>query len=191
MRSASIQGPINLETPSANDNWIDGDTIRMFNGTSALLPSACAFCRETHKPQLLPASLPQDPAQGFQLKLILPGVDSNALRSYEDSPGALPGAVNQLSGPSPLRVGDSFEKMKSKMVPFERPPPGPSGVTRAAHAHVLQPENNTPRAAGPAAAATTPLTTPLVPGVPMVVNTPGGDTPIIGGEISVQPALEA
>merc|ERR1711959_11762 len=160
MRSASIQGPINLETPSANDNWIDGDTIRMFNGTSALLPSACAFCRETHKPQLLPASLPQDPAQGFQLKLILPGVDSNALRSYEDSPGALPGAVNQLSGPSPLRVGDSFEKMKSKMIPFERPPPVPSGVSRHS-------ENTTPR----------PVNYQMTPKGSPAVETPGPVSP--------------
>ena len=134
--------------------------------------------------------------KGFQVKIVLPGLGDGCLRSYEDTPTQpnkqhpIPGSVGSV-GPSPLRVGDSFEKMKSKMVPFERPPPGPSGVTRATHAHVLQPENNTPRAAGPAAAATTPLTTPLVPGVPMVVNTPGGDTPIIGGEISVQPALEA
>eukprot|EP00658_Telonema_sp_P-2_P036284 TRINITY_DN26281_c0_g1_i2.p1 TRINITY_DN26281_c0_g1~~TRINITY_DN26281_c0_g1_i2.p1 ORF type:complete len:132 (+),score=6.25 TRINITY_DN26281_c0_g1_i2:179-574(+) len=117
----------------------------------------------------------------------------------------LPGAVNTGIGPSPLRVGDSFEKMKAKMVPFERPPPVRSGVVGSASRRQSNPDL-TPRSAAPAistpgpslqshpnpnpnAGAQTPL--PLNP-MPttvagLIVRTPLGDqvqSGVIGEEFS-------
>jgi len=192
------------------ENWIVGETIVLVEGTgeekcmiSPLLPNACTFCREQHPAQRLPADKMAEAGseRGFQLKLVLPGLGDGVLRNYEDTPTQpnkqppLPGSLNGSVGPSPLRVGDSFEKMKAKMVPFEKPPPGPSGVVRA---NAPLPSETTPRPAIPAASTNTPLATPLVhpPGLG-AVDTPGGDReivtpgPMIGAEISVQPGIEA
>jgi len=85
--------------------------------SSELLPVNCPFCRN----------------EGLGLKVITPGEAGDHLRSYEDSPmrlsrnGTPSSAVQQSrdtpgnarTKPSPLKVGDSFEKMKAKMVPLE------------------------------------------------------------------------
>lgn len=219
MRSASVRGPVSLDQPPAEENWVVGDTIRMIEGISAQLPNACPFCRETRKACDLPQHMLDElgTVEGFQLKLVLPGGEAGMLRSYEDSPVCpgpqdrsgrlhiLPGAVSV--GPSPLRVGDSFEKMKAKMVPFEqRPPPVSSGVVRTSSL------NTTPRASVvPEGVATPagqrPIVTNAVPSTPVgsqpsntFVQTPGGQPvertttlaapsqPLIEGEISVAAA---
>jgi len=219
MRSASIRGPVVLDQPPAKENWVCGDTITIFDGISAQLPNACPFCRETMTATDLPKALLEElgTAEGFQLKLVLAGAEGGMLRSYEDSPGgsqhqdrsgrfpSLPGAVSV--GPSPLRVGDSFEKMKAKMVPFEqRPPPVPSGVVRANSL------NTTPRTSALPEGLEAPADQRPMPANPVLntpvgaarptnpfVQTPGGqpvermdaavgERPLIEGEISVAAA---
>jgi len=126
-------------SPSASpppDHWLaNEDTIRLVDGISWTLPNACPFCREIKPPQDLPEDIrAAGPAEGFQLKIVHPGVAEGCLRNYEDSPAP----TKRLSTsqclkranviePSPLRVGDSLEKMHAKMIPFERvhvqPPP--------------------------------------------------------------------
>lgn len=83
--------------------------------SSQRLEVECPFCRH----------------EGLEMKLITPGEAGNHLRNYDDSPAAsreeTPMRANAGRGmakPSPLKVGDSFEKMKAKMVPFQGPPPG-------------------------------------------------------------------
>jgi len=152
------------------DTWLaHEDTIRLVQGgVSWTLPNACPFCREMRPPQDLPEDiLAAGPAEGFQLKLVLPGVAEGCLRNYEDSPAparkhtTLPGSVNQANviEPSPLRVGDSLEKMHAKMIPFERVlvQPQPAAVSQ---------DNSTPRG-GPGipampAAQATPTNAPTV-----------------------------
>jgi len=90
--------------------------------SSKELPVPCPFCRK----------------EGLTLKVITPGEAGDHLRNYEDSPSlanrpdATPSnrssrnsGANTPSGgtwqpkPSPLKIGDSFEKMMSKMVPLD------------------------------------------------------------------------
>lgn len=86
--------------------------------SSEVLPVSCPFCRHE---------------EGLALKLITPGEAGDHLRSYEDSPmrqsrhgTPLSSSMRfskEITGPSPLRVGDSFEKMKAKMVPLDESRP--------------------------------------------------------------------
>lgn len=203
MRSASISGPPNLDTPPDTlEDWVVGDTIRLTDGISALLPNACAFCRESQPARDLPQHMIDrlGTAQGFQLKLVLPGGAEGALRSYEDSPAAqrqqLPGAAMDTVGPSPLRVGDSFEKMRSKMIPFERPPPVPSGVSRGVSSNVTPRESP---AGVPHGAQQTPTVVPVgavtpvgpqraggVVQTPGAVSTPGAEHQVVAAHVAAE-----
>lgn len=90
--------------------------------SSKELPVPCPFCRK----------------EGLTLKVITPGEAGDHLRNYEDSPSVAQrpdgtpsnrssrnSGANTSSGgtwqpkPSPLKIGDSFEKMMSKMVPLD------------------------------------------------------------------------
>eukprot|EP00656_Telonema_subtile_P016318 TRINITY_DN1860_c0_g1_i2.p1 TRINITY_DN1860_c0_g1~~TRINITY_DN1860_c0_g1_i2.p1 ORF type:complete len:312 (-),score=49.90 TRINITY_DN1860_c0_g1_i2:171-1106(-) len=198
MRSASIRGPVNLDRPPEPEDWVVDDTICVVDGISALLPNACAFCRETRPASDLPQHMLDQTgtSEGFQLKLVLPGGTGEMLRNYEDSPTVAAAHEKQHSeaavdvmGPSPLRVGDSFEKMKAKMVPFDRPPPVPSGVSRrgselttpkgsprAVHA-VLPGAVNTP--VGPREVQSN-VVTPVGPRERLIVaQTPGAATDVL------------
>jgi len=160
------------------------------------LPIDCPFCRQ----------------HGLGLKVITPGEAGDHLRNYDDSPGTAledgtPGSSRRSahtpSGsfqvkPSPLKIGDSFEKMMAKMVPLEDQPaaPGTSGRTAV-------PAGRPPR---PPAAPTTPGVrhsrdgavegTPIVAtpvfGVP--VSTPGAslvqNTGVAAGAVSPAPVPE-
>lgn len=103
--------------------------------SSLMLPVSCPFCRHE---------------DGLALKLITPGEAGEHLRSYEDSPlrlsrhGTPSSALRRsggLTGPSPLRVGDSFEKMKAKMIPLDE--------SRAIPADINPVDSRTPGAARP------------------------------------------
>jgi len=79
----------------------------------------------------------------LEMKLITPGEAGDHLRNYEDSPAVATrtpgrGSLSRgLARPSPLKVGDSFEKMKAKLVPFESnsagKPPLPPRMTTPVH----------------------------------------------------------
>eukprot|EP00002_Diphylleia_rotans_P023283 TRINITY_DN4578_c0_g1_i4.p1 TRINITY_DN4578_c0_g1~~TRINITY_DN4578_c0_g1_i4.p1 ORF type:complete len:179 (-),score=35.51 TRINITY_DN4578_c0_g1_i4:194-730(-) len=89
------------------------------------LKSIC-LCNMTGKGMMtngddtIPTQLPSAPClhcmtEGFQLELL---ESENEGRNYHDSPNRpMPKADRPI--PSPLRVGDSFEKMKKKMISFE------------------------------------------------------------------------
>lgn len=196
------------------DHWLaNEDTIRLVDGISWTLPNACPFCREIKPPQDLPEDIrAAGPAEGFQLKIVYPGVAEGCLRNYEDSPAptkrlsTMSGSVKQANviEPSPLRVGDSLEKMHAKMIPFERVHVQPQPATE---------QQSTPRSGrGPGLPAMPPAQPPLTnqpaavaapaPALALAQDLcvtpgpaapPGDDAPvqnepepdIIGGEISV------
>lgn len=89
------------------------DMIPLANDVeSEELSVECPFCRHG----------------SLSLKLVTPG-EAHVVRSYDDSPAVVAAAANNdsesvllpcgMARPSPLKVGDSFEKMRAKMVPLE------------------------------------------------------------------------
>jgi hypothetical protein len=115
---------------SVTDSMVDDGEITIpltpRSTSSTQLPIPCPFCRQ----------------DGLTLKVITPGEAGDHLRSYDDSPsvsvngaGHTPSRSSRNSRnhtpssscatkPSPLKIGDSFEKMMAKMVPLEGGQPG-------------------------------------------------------------------
>jgi len=115
------QANVDKDADEASGGWDAEESIPLTPGktSSQRLAVECPFCRH----------------DGLEMKLITPGEAGNHLRNYDDSPAVsredtpmrASAAGRGMAKPSPLKVGDSFEKMKAKLVPFERsqgPPPG-------------------------------------------------------------------